>query len=103
MSHLITKRYSGSLAPRAAVAGVIIAAIVFASFIRAVDAQRPSSPRLSEDQRILHVLNRLGFGARPGDVERVKTMGLKNYISQQLNPEKINDTAAQDRVKNLET
>ncbi|HEY5884994.1 MAG TPA: hypothetical protein VIT88_09930, partial [Pyrinomonadaceae bacterium] len=28
--------------------------------------------KLSEDQRIVHVLNRLGFGARPGDVERVK-------------------------------
>jgi uncharacterized protein (DUF1800 family) len=59
--------------------------------------------RLSDDQRILHVLNRLGFGARPGDVERVKAMGLENYINQQLSPEKINDTAAQDRVKNLET
>ncbi|HEV7798648.1 MAG TPA: DUF1800 family protein, partial [Pyrinomonadaceae bacterium] len=44
---------------------------------------------LTEDQRILHVLNRLGFGARPGDVARVKAMGLDNYINQQLNPEKI--------------
>ncbi|HYJ86924.1 MAG TPA: DUF1800 domain-containing protein [Pyrinomonadaceae bacterium] len=61
-----------------------------------------SMTRLSEDQRILHVLNRLGFGARPGDVERVKAMGLENYINQQLSPEKINDTVAQDKVKNLE-
>src|SRR2546422_10764307 len=41
--------------------------------------------RLSEEQRILHVLNRLGFGARPGDLERVKAMGVENYINQQLN------------------
>ncbi|MEK6278758.1 MAG: DUF1800 domain-containing protein [Acidobacteriota bacterium] len=64
--------------------------------------QKPLS-RLSDDQRILHVLNRLGFGARPGDVERVKAMGLENYINQQLYPEKINDAVAQDKVKNLAT
>ena len=50
-----------------------------------------SSAKLSEDQRILHVLNRLGFGARPGDVERVKAMGVDKYIELQLNPEKIDD------------
>ena len=27
---------------------------------------------LTEDQKILHVLNRLGFGARPGDLEKVR-------------------------------
>ena len=58
---------------------------------------------LNEDQRILHVLNRLGFGARPGDVERVKAMGLDNYINQQLNPEKINDAVADAKVKDLST
>lgn len=31
---------------------------------------------LSEDQAIRHALNRLAFGPRPGDVERVKQMGL---------------------------
>src|ERR1051325_9794254 len=56
---------------------------------------------LTEDQRILHVLNRLGFGARPGDVERVKAMGLENYINQQLNPEKIPDTVAENKVRDL--
>src|SRR3982074_2028863 len=67
-------------------------------------AQRSTrSAALTEDQRILHVLNRLGFGARPGDVERVKAMGLDNYISQQLNPEKINDAVVDAKVKNLPT
>jgi uncharacterized protein (DUF1800 family) len=61
--------------------------------------------KLTEDQRILHVLNRLGFGARPGDVERVKAMGLDNYINQQLHPENISDTAAEAKIKdrNLST
>src|ERR1051325_8748118 len=56
---------------------------------------------LTEEQRIVHVLNRLGFGARPGDVERVKAMGLENYINQQLNPEKIADSVAQNKVRDL--
>ena len=58
---------------------------------------------LTEDQRILHVLNRLGFGARPGDVERVKAMGLDNYINQQLSPDKISDSAAESKLAELTT
>ncbi len=62
-----------------------------------------SSARISEDQRVLHVLNRLGFGARPGDAERVKAIGVDKYIEQQLNPEKIDDSASEARLQNLET
>src|SRR5207302_8159219 len=50
-----------------------------------------------------HVLNRLGFGARPGDVERVKAFGVDNYINAQLFPEKIDDSATEARLQNLET
>ena len=59
--------------------------------------------KLTEDQRILHVLNRLGFGARPGDVERVKAMGLDNYINEQLNPDKISDSVAENKLADLTT
>ena len=58
--------------------------------------------KLSEEQRILHVLNRLGFGAQPGDVERVKAMGLDKYIELQLNPDKIDDSASEARLQNLD-
>lgn len=44
---------------------------------------------LSEQQRALHVLNRLGFGPRPGDVERVVAFGVDRYIEAQLHPETI--------------
>jgi uncharacterized protein (DUF1800 family) len=57
---------------------------------------------LTEEQKILHVLNRLGFGARPGDVERVKKIGLEKYIDQQLNPASIDDSVAEAKVKGLE-
>ncbi|GAC1395768.1 MAG: hypothetical protein NVSMB56_10030 [Pyrinomonadaceae bacterium] len=59
--------------------------------------------RMSEDKRILHVLNRLGFGARPGDVERVRQMGLPRYIEQQLHPETLDNSAAESRLQNFQT
>src|SRR5216110_550287 len=66
-------------------------------------AASKSAAKLSEDQRVLHVLNRLGFGARPGDVERVKVMGVDKYIEQQLSPDKIDDAASEAKLQNLET
>lgn len=48
---------------------------------------------LSEDEAIVHALNRLGYGPRPGDVQRVKEMGLAKWIDRQLRPESINDSA----------
>ncbi|MCY7347201.1 MAG: DUF1800 family protein [Pyrinomonadaceae bacterium] len=57
---------------------------------------------LTENQKILHVLNRLGFGVRDGDVERVKSIGITKYIEQQLNPASINDAVSEAKVKNLD-
>jgi uncharacterized protein (DUF1800 family) len=62
-----------------------------------------SGAKLSEDQRILHVLNRLGFGVRAGDVGRVRSIGVDKYIEQQLNPDKIDDSASEAKLQNLET
>jgi uncharacterized protein (DUF1800 family) len=55
----------------------------------------------TEEQRISHVLNRIGFGPRPGDIERVRKIGLRQYIEQQLYPERIMDSSAEQRVSNL--
>jgi len=80
---------------------VLALALIF-SFVPLGVAQKRSKPRgLSEEQRIVHALNRLGYGARPGDVARVKAMGLENYINQQLNPDKIADTVAENKLKDL--
>ena len=86
-----------------------IVALLVSTFAVGMSAQSMKAPtnrsvaKLSEDQRILHVLNRLGFGARPGDVERVKAIGVDNYITQQLYPEKIDDSASEAKLQNLET
>ena len=53
---------------------------------------------LTEDQKIVHVLNRLGFGPRPGDVQKVKAIGLDKYIDQQLHPETIDDKATDAKL-----
>ena len=53
---------------------------------------------LSEDQRILHALNRLAYGPRPGDVERVRRMGLAAYIDGQLDPRRIADPALEQAL-----
>src|ERR1043165_9579544 len=79
----------------------LTAAQPLASAQKRAKSQNLTSHDLTEEQRIVHVLNRLGFGARPGDVERVKAMGLENYINQQLNPEKISDTVAENKVRDL--
>jgi uncharacterized protein (DUF1800 family) len=47
--------------------------------------------KLSKDDQVLHALDRLTFGPRPGDIERVKRMGLKKWIDQQLHPERIQE------------
>ncbi|MFL5639545.1 MAG: DUF1800 domain-containing protein [Gemmatimonadaceae bacterium] len=48
---------------------------------------------LPADQQIIQALNRLTFGPKPGDVLRVRAIGLDNWIDQQLHPERINDAA----------
>src|SRR5258708_1408275 len=58
---------------------------------------------LSTDEAILHALNRLGYGPRPGDVERVRQMGLAKWIDQQLNPNSIDDKALTARLENFPT
>jgi uncharacterized protein (DUF1800 family) len=60
----------------------------------------PSNP---DDKTIVHVLNRLGFGAMPGDVERVRRIGLGKHIDQQLRPDAIADQAMTARLAAFDT
>src|SRR5882762_9760708 len=58
---------------------------------------------LSSDEAILHALNRLAYGPGPGDVERVRQMGLAKWIEQQLNPNSIDDKAMEARLQDYPT
>ncbi|PYU26712.1 MAG: hypothetical protein DMG32_09385 [Acidobacteria bacterium] len=58
---------------------------------------------LTEDQAIVHALNRLGYGPRPGDLQRVKEMGLAKWLDRQLHPESLNDSSLQTRLSRFPT
>jgi uncharacterized protein (DUF1800 family) len=57
----------------------------------------------TDDQAIVHVLNRIGFGPRPGDVAKVREIGLRRYIDQQLHPDRITDDELAPRLAGLST
>jgi uncharacterized protein (DUF1800 family) len=64
----------------------------------------PLAAPLDPGQQAVHVLNRLAFGPRPGDVERVERMGVQRWIDAQLQPEAIAMPAPlQARLDGLET
>jgi uncharacterized protein (DUF1800 family) len=64
--------------------------------------QNATPPRvntpLTPDEKILQVLNRFTYGPRPGDLERVRIMGLSAWFNQQMNPAKIDDSALEARL-----
>ena len=71
----------------------VAVAVAAATLNAAAADQRSTVPAKPADKVILHVLNRIGFGARPGDVERIRQQGLAAYIDRQLRPEAIDDQA----------
>ena len=90
------------IATQAAAAVLMFAVAAPLAAMGRVPAGEAGPARLTEDQKAIHVLNRLGFGARPGDVAKVKAMGIRNYIEQQLDPGKISDSLAEKKVAGLE-
>ena len=99
-SRLITFALAGSCvlavsltASRATTASASNAIPGFASSTREQDA----------NQQVAHVLSRLAFGARPGDVARVQSMGVDKWIDRQLHPERIDDAATDQFLARYET
>ncbi len=77
---------------------------ISATVLIAADKKSKSKTgQLDERQRAVHALNRLAFGPRPGDVDRVLAMGVDKWIDQQLNPQKIDDRALEARLDDLRT
>ena len=61
-------------------------------------SQSITGSKLQPHERALQALNRLTFGPRPGDVERVEAMGVDRWIEEQLNPETIDDLMLEARL-----
>jgi uncharacterized protein (DUF1800 family) len=75
----------------------------FMSVAQASQRAPKKAGKMSDDQRIAHVLSRLTFGARPGDLERVKAMGVEAFINQQLDPDSIDNTTVLAKLRRLPT
>src|SRR5215813_11525010 len=66
-------------------------------------SQSDAAKKLTEEQKVAHLLDRVTFGARPGDVERVMKLGWEKYLDEQLRPERISDQTVEQRLKNIES
>jgi len=80
------------------VAGAVVALTLVVAV--SVQAQKPSGavPGAADTATIAHVLNRLGYGPSPGDIEQVRQMTLAAYLEQQLHPERVEDAALNARL-----
>jgi len=65
----------------------------------AMTRQAVRTTPLNQQEKALHVLNRLTFGPRPGDEAMLEKMGFDPWLERQLNPETIDDTAFEKRME----
>ena len=79
-------------------------AIAAAASMAAGVAAAKAAPDVPADAAaIAHVMNRIGYGPRPGDIEKVRQIGVSKYVDQQLHPERIKDEALEAMLEPLET
>ncbi len=76
--------------------------LVTATLLTLPATTAPAQEALSNRNEIVHVLNRITYGPRPGDVEAVQKMGLQNYIEKQLHPETIDDSTVENLVSGFD-
>lgn len=77
-------------------AGLLFAAALAVVPLAQLGAQsRVPNPESGDEASIVHMLNRLTFGARPGDVDRMRAVELTTWLDQQLHPSRIDDHAAE--------
>jgi uncharacterized protein (DUF1800 family) len=67
------------------------------------DKEKATNSGQSDQRRAVHALNRLTFGPRPGDAQRVLAMGVDRWIDLQLHPDKIQDSAVEVRLAAFRT
>jgi hypothetical protein len=94
MSHRVFIILAGGL-------GLCLFSGVTASAKKSADSFQKEIPK---EPRVDQALNRLTFGARPGDAERVRSMGLKKWIDLQLHPNRIAENPVLlDKLKELDS
>ncbi len=56
---------------------------------------------LSVEEASLHLLNRITFGLRHDDIERVRRVGVEAFLDEQLHPERLDDSQLELRLRAL--
>ncbi len=75
-----------------------------AAFPKNSTGARQFLKQIPNSDKVLQALNRLTFGPRPGDAEKVRVMGLKKWIDLQLHPERIPENPVlAEKLKTLDT
>jgi uncharacterized protein (DUF1800 family) len=75
-----------------------------AAFARNSHDARQFLKQIPKEERITQALNRLTFGARPGDAAQVRTIGLRKWIDLQLHPESIPENPVlAEKLRTLDT
>jgi uncharacterized protein (DUF1800 family) len=83
---------------------IAISAVLLLAADKKSKSSVPAAPaQMDDDKRIIHALNRFTFGVRPGDVERVRAMGLDKWFDQQLHPDKIDNSIVEPRLEPFRT
>lgn len=54
-----------------------------------IRSERPAPPTKKSRESVAHLLNRVTFGIRPGDIEKVQSVGVERYLKEQLSPDSI--------------
>jgi uncharacterized protein (DUF1800 family) len=87
---------------RAVIAG-IAASVAVGALGFATDSRASDTVALTAREKAVHILNRLGFGPRPGDVDKVLESGVNAWIERQLFPERIPDPLVTTKLGKLPT
>ena len=70
-----------------------------AGTVSTLSAARAQTRDLNTREQAFHVLNRLAFGPRPGDVDRVVAMGVDRWVEQQLQPDRVPDRETEQLLR----
>jgi uncharacterized protein (DUF1800 family) len=79
-------------------AALLVAAGLTTQFALGRKKDKAAGAMMDGQKRAVHALNRLTFGPRSGDVERVMRMGVDKWIELELHPDKIDDSALDARL-----
>ncbi|MFN0084259.1 MAG: DUF1800 domain-containing protein [Blastocatellia bacterium] len=97
-------------AVRRVIAGLLVGLLGFSSPISLAQEMKAEKGRvkgevrnLTQEQKVAHLLDRVTYGIRPGDLERVRKQGWEKFLDEQMHPERISDQMLAERLKSLES